>query len=191
MQARRSGARAPRRTSKIQPKPDVAPPAAGRDLRPCIRSKLASSLLKGSIPAPDTLTFPGTATLQCRGGRQTSLLASCAELPSHIDRGHTAAAHTLLAASIQGRASYASVTTASTLRALCIIGCLAWQCKPLVARAAGTEVSSYSRGLASGQRSRLTWHTHGGPDLHAEIRYLRLQVLRRVSPALHHRVSTA
>ena len=146
MQARRGGARAPRRTSKIRPKPEVAPPAAGRDLRPCIRSKLASSLLKASIPAPDTLTFPGTATLQCRGGRQTSLLASCAELPSHIDRGHTAAAHTLLAASIQGRASYASVTTASTLRALCSIGCFAWPCQPIVGRAAGTEVRSRTRG---------------------------------------------
>ena len=146
MQARKGGARAPRRTSKIRPKPEVAPPAAGRGLRPCIRSKLASSLLKGSIPAPDALTFPGMATLQCRGGRQTSLLASCAELPSHIDRGHTAAAHTLLAASIQGRASYASVTTASTLRAPCSIGCLAWPCQPIVGRAAGTEVRSRTRG---------------------------------------------
>ena len=74
------------------------------------------------------------------------MLASCAELPSHIDRGHTAAAHTLLAASIQGRASYASVTTASTLRALCSIGCFAWPCQPLVGRAAGTEVRSRTRG---------------------------------------------
>ena len=44
----------------------------GRDLRPCIQSKLASSLLKASMPALDTLTFPGTATPPCRGGRQTS-----------------------------------------------------------------------------------------------------------------------
>ena len=146
MQARRGGARAPRRTSKIRPKPEVAPPAAGRDLRPCIRSKLASSLLKGSMPAPDTLTFPGPATPPCRGGRQTSLLASCAELPEHIDRGHTAATQTLLAASIQDRASFPSVTTASTLRALCSIGCFAWPCQPLVGRAAGTEVRSRTRG---------------------------------------------
>ena len=146
MQARRGGARAPRRTSKIRPKPEVAPPAAGRDLRPCIRSKLASSLLKSSMPAPDTLTFPGTATPPCRGGRQTSLLAICAELPDHIDRGHTAATHTLLAASIQGKASCPSVTTASTLRALCIIGCFAWPCQPLVGRAAGTKVRSRTRG---------------------------------------------
>ena len=146
MQARRCGARAPRRTSKIRPKPEVAPPAAGRDLRPCTRSKLASSLLKGSMPAPDTLTFPGPATPPCRGGRQTSLLASCAELPDHIDRGHTAATQTLLAASVQGRASCASVTTASTLRALCSIGCFAWPCQPLVGRAAGTEVRSRTRG---------------------------------------------
>ena len=146
MQARRGGARAPRRTSKIRPKPEVAPPAAGLDLRPCIRSKLASSLLKASMLAPDILTFPGTATPPCRRGRQTSLLASCAELPDHIDRGHTAATHTLLAASIQGRASYASVTTASTLRALCSIGCFAWPCQPIVGRAAGTEVRSRTRG---------------------------------------------
>ena len=146
MQARRGGARAPRRTSKIRPKPEVAPPAAGRDLRPCIRSKLASSLLKASIPAPDTLTFPGTATPPCRGGHQTSSLASCAELPDHIDRGHTAATHTLVAASVHGRASCASVTTASTLRAPCSIGCLAWPCQPIVGRAAGTEVRSRTRG---------------------------------------------
>jgi hypothetical protein len=146
MQARRGGARAPRRTSKIRPKPEVAPPAAGRDLRPCIRSKLASSLLKGSMPAPDTLIYPGTATPPCRGGHQTSLLASCAELPDHIDRRHTAAAHTLVAASVQDRASCASVTTASTLRALCSIGCLAWPCQPIVGRAAGTEVRSRTRG---------------------------------------------
>jgi len=146
MQARRGGARAPRRTSKIRPKPEVAPPAAGRDLRPCIRSKLASSLLKGSIPAPDTLTFPGTATPPCRGGRQTSLLASCAELPDHIDRGHTTATHTLLAASVQGKAFCPSVTTASTLRALCSIGCFAWPCQPIVGRAAGTKVRSRTRG---------------------------------------------
>ena len=147
MQARRGGARAPRRTSKIRPKLEVAPPAAGRDLRPCIRSKLASSLLKGSMPAPDTLTFPGTATPPCRGGHQTSLLASCAELPDHIDRGHTAATHTLVAASVQGRAPCASVTTASTLRALCSIGCFAWPCQPIVGRAAGTEVRSRTRGV--------------------------------------------
>jgi hypothetical protein len=146
MQARKGGARAPRRTSKIRPKPEVAPPAAGRGLRPCIRSKLASSLLKGSMPAQDTLTFPGTATPPCRGGRQTSLLASCAELPDHIDRGYTAAAHTLVAASVQGRAPCASVTTASTLRAPCSIGCLAWPCQPIVSRAAGTEVRSRTRG---------------------------------------------
>ena len=146
MQARRGGARAPRRTSKIRPKPEVAPPAAGRDLRPFVRSKLASSLVKGSIPAPDTLTFPGTATPPCRGGRQTSLLAICAELPDHIDRGHTAATHTLLAASIQDKASFPSVTTASTLRALCSSGCFAWPCQPLVGRAAGTEVRSRTRG---------------------------------------------
>jgi len=146
MQARRGGARAPRRTSKIRPKPEVAPPAAGRDLRPCIRSKVASSLLRGFIPAPDTLTFPGTATPPCRGGLRTSLLASCAELPDHIDRGHTAATHTLLAAYIQGRASCASVTTASTLRAPCSIGCFAWPCQPIVGRAAGTEVRSRTRG---------------------------------------------
>ena len=146
MKARRGGARAPRRTSKIRPKPEVASPAAGRDLRPCTRSKLASSLLKGSMPAPDTLTFPGPATPPCRGGCQTSLLASCAELPEHIDRGHTAATHTLVAASVQGRASCASVATASTLRALCSIGCFAWPCQPLVGRAAGTEVRSRTRG---------------------------------------------
>ena len=63
-----------------------------------------------------------------------------------MDRGHTAATHTLLAASVQGRASYASVTTASTLRALCIIGCFAWPCQPIVGRAAGTEVRSRTRG---------------------------------------------
>ena len=147
MQARRGGARAPRRTSKIRPKLEVAPPAAGRDLRPCIRSKLASSLLKGSMPAPDTLTFPGTATPPCRGGLQTSLLASCAELPDHIDRSHTAATHTLVAASVQGRAPCASVTTASTLRALCSIGFFAWPCQPIVGRAAGTEVRSRTRGV--------------------------------------------
>ena len=88
----------------------------------------------------------GTATPPCRGGHQTSLLASCAELPDHIDRGHTAATHTLLAASIQDRASFPSVTTASTLRAPCIIGCLAWPCQPIVGRAAGTEVRSRTRG---------------------------------------------
>ena len=146
MQARKGGARAPRRTSKIRPKPDVAPPAAGRDLRPCIRYKLASSLLKGSIRAPDTLTFPGTATPPCPGGRQTSLLASCAELPDHIDRGHTPATHTLLAASIQDIVSCASVTTASTLKVLCSIGCFAWPCQPIVGRAAGTKVRSRTRG---------------------------------------------
>ena len=78
--------------------------------------------------------------------RPASLLASCAELPEHMDRGHTAATHTLLAASVQGRASYASVTTASTLTALCIIGCFAWPCQPIVGRAAGTEVRSRTRG---------------------------------------------
>ena len=78
--------------------------------------------------------------------RPASLLASCAELPEHMDRGHTAATHTLLAASVQGRASCASVTTASKLRALCIIGCFAWPCQPIVGRAAGTEVRSRTRG---------------------------------------------
>ena len=78
--------------------------------------------------------------------RPASLLASCAELPEHMDRGHTAATHTLLAASVQGRASCASVTTASTLRAPCSIGCLAWPCQPIVGRAAGTEVRSRTRG---------------------------------------------
>ena len=74
------------------------------------------------------------------------MLASCAELPDHIDRGHTAATHTLLAASVQGRAYCASVTTASTLRALCSIGCFAWPCQPIVGRAAGTKVRSRTRG---------------------------------------------
>ena len=74
------------------------------------------------------------------------MLAICAELPDHIDRGHTAATHTLLVASIQDRASCASVTTASTLSALCSIGCFAWPCQPLVGRAAGTEVRSRTRG---------------------------------------------
>ena len=72
-----------------------------------------------------------TATTPCRGGHQTSLLASCAELPDHIDRGHTAATHTLLAVPVQGRAPCASVTTASTLRALYSIGCFAWPCQPI------------------------------------------------------------
>ena len=78
--------------------------------------------------------------------RQTSLLASCAELPDHIDRGHTAASHTLLAASFKYIASCASVTTASTLRSLCSIGCLAWPCQPIVGRAAGTKIRSRTRG---------------------------------------------
>ena len=88
----------------------------------------------------------GTGHTPCRGGHQTSLLASCAEQPDHIDRGHTAATHTLLAASVQDRAPCASVTTASTLRALCSIGCFAWPCQPIVGRAAGTEVRSRTRG---------------------------------------------
>ena len=155
------------------------------------RSKRLYSRTKGPVRPAEGHTFPELATPPCRGAHQTSMPHSCAELPDHIDHGHTAASHTLLATLVQRTASDALVTPAITPRALCTIGCLAWQCKPLVARAAGIEVSSYSRGLASGQRSRLTWHTHGGPDLHAEIRDLRLQVLRRVSPALHHRVSTA
>ena len=155
------------------------------------RSKRLFSRTKGPVRPAEGPYCLVTATLACRGAHQTSMPHSCAELPDHIDHGHTAANHTLLATLVQRTASDALETPAITPRALCTTGCLAWQCKPLVARAAGTGVSSYARGLASGQRSRLTWHTHGGPDLHAEIRYLRLQVLRRVSPALHHRVSTA
>ena len=74
------------------------------------------------------------------------MLDSCAELPDHIDRGHTAATHTLVTASIQDQASCASVTKASTLRALCSIGCFAWPCQPIVGRAAGTKVRSRTRG---------------------------------------------
>jgi hypothetical protein len=75
------------------------------------------------------------------------LLASCAELPDHIDRRHTAAAHTLVAASVQGRASCASVTTASTLRALCSIGCLACRASPSLA-----ELQEPRSDLAQGAR---------------------------------------
>ena len=91
-------------------------------------------------------TCPESATPPCRGAHQTSMPHSCAELPDHIDRGHTAATHTLLAASVQCRASCASVTTECTLRALCSIGCFAWPCQPIVGRAAGTEVRSRTRG---------------------------------------------
>ena len=146
MQGRRSRPAAGGATSGFGRIFEVRRGALAPHLRACIRLKQADSLLQVPIRTQYGLGCMGTATPPCRGGHQTSLLASCAELPDHIDRGHTAATHTLLAASVQCTASCASVTTASTLRALCSIGCFAWPCQPIVGRAAGTEVRSRTRG---------------------------------------------
>jgi len=58
----------------------------------------------------------------------------------------------LLAWLIQGEGPGASGTPADTLRPRSMIGCLAWPCQLIVARAAGTEIRSRTRGQACGQR---------------------------------------
>ena len=92
-----------------------------------------------------TLTCPEPATPPCRGAHQTGLPHGHREMPEYIDCDHTAATHTLLAALVQSIVSCASVTTAGVLRALFLIGCLAWLRQLVVARAAGTEVRSHTR----------------------------------------------
>ena len=114
-------------------------------LRLCIGFKLANSLPKGPMPAAYTLTCPEPVTPSCCGAHQAGLPHSRGELPDYIDCGHTAATHTLLAALVQSIVSCASVTTAGVLRALFLIGCLAWLRQLVVARAAGTEVRSHTR----------------------------------------------
>ena len=49
------------------------------------------------MPAAHTLTCPGRATLPCRGAYQMGMLHGRGEAPECIDRGHTAAIHTLRA----------------------------------------------------------------------------------------------
>jgi len=99
MQGRRSRPAAGGATSGFWPNFEVRRGALAPPLRACMRLKQADSLLQVPIRTQYGLDCMGPATRHA-GGRQTSLLASCAELPDHIDRGHTAASHTLLASSI-------------------------------------------------------------------------------------------
>jgi hypothetical protein len=110
-------------------------------------------------PSPGTLTsqyrHSGSPHPDTRGWGQTAMprglpdgLATHGELPEHIDYDHTASQSHLLAWLIQGEGLRASGTPADTHsdRAACMVGCLAWPCQLIVARAAGTEIRSRTRG---------------------------------------------
>ena len=57
---------------------------------PFTRSKRMNSRTKVPVRPAEGPYCLGTATLACRGAHQTSMLHGCAELPDHIDYGHTA-----------------------------------------------------------------------------------------------------
>ena len=109
---------------------------------PCARSDLSScsSADDGLARPSEAADAAGRSERACRCYRRTGSYT--------LDGGgHQGVGCSCVAASVQGRASCASVTTASTLRALCSIGCFAWPCQPIVGRAAGTEVRSRTRGV--------------------------------------------
>ena len=76
---------------------DVRSGASAPPLRLCIRFKRTNSLPEVPTPRAHHLTCLGRATLPCRGAYQMGMLHGRGEAPECIDRGHTAAIHTLRA----------------------------------------------------------------------------------------------
>ena len=130
----------------LAPFGDVWSEASAPPLRFRIRFKRVDPVLNAPLPAAYHLTCLVPPTLPHCGAHQTSMPRSRGELPQYINRGHTAANHTLSATLVHGEGPRPSRTTADTLRPRGIIGCSAWPCQLIVDCVTATDARSRARG---------------------------------------------